>query len=448
MTVNYRSQGEGTLGLHFPLTALGAGAAKGEEAYIERVKDLCLEPQLFSLLEGKVKYLAATPRFKDVIQTFAVPAGETPAGFRIESTLQEDGLLLIDLVRDISYDKNGVKRPTGILYSADSANPYEVAPIAPLLANLTCNPGIVYDLFINNPKANVGNAFHTRDEVMTELGRILGPGCDISVELNNPFAPLDEILEEAARFKEMLSEYRVVIKVPHTGPVNGKNVHTLIEGNKKFPIAYDQAKTEDYLYGHNLALALQENGYRVNYTLMFEPWQTGMALQAKPYFINSFINKRMMTSTYVAGMLSAYDTTRDLQFLKNLRSYFIDVDFLPESAAGEDLAKVEKLARETLTYRDFSNCRGFDGLDGVRHNLRMLKDCSLDDTRLIICSIAGSRQYPELDKLLVEDEFRDVLDKIVITTEPIYLAQYTASPQIITYQRRFMNAVNNTADKR
>ena len=40
------------------------------------------------------------------------------------------------------------------------------------------------------------------------------------------------------------------------------------------------------------------------------------------------------------------------------------------------------------------------------------------------------------------------LDKIVITTEPIYLAQYTAAPQIITYQRRFMNAVNNTADKR
>ena len=45
----------------------------------------------------------------------------------------------------------------------------------------------MYDLFINNPKANVGNAFHTHDEVMTELGRILGPGCDISVELNNPF---------------------------------------------------------------------------------------------------------------------------------------------------------------------------------------------------------------------------------------------------------------------
>ena len=95
-----------------------------------------------------------------------------------------------------------------------------------------------------------------------------------------------------------------------------------------------------------------------------DPDITGMALQARPYFINSFINKRMMTSTYVAGMLSAYDSTRDLQFLKTLRSYFVDVDFLPKSEAELDLAEVEKMARETLTYRDFNNCRGFDGMDG------------------------------------------------------------------------------------
>ena len=448
MTVNYRSLGEGTMGVSFPLCALNAPAARGDEDFVARVKNLSLTAEQYALLNGTVKYVGVTPRFRDVIKTFDVPAGETPAGFRIESTLQADGLLEVDLVRDISYDKNGMKRPTRMIFSADSANPYEVAPIAPLLGNLTCNPGIVYDLFINNPQANVGGLFKTREEVMGELGRILGPGCDISVELNNSFAPLDEILEEAEKFKKMLSEYRVVIKVPHTGPVNGQNVHTLIEGDKKFPIGYDKAKTEDYLYGHNLALALKEHGYRVNYTLMFEPWQTGMALQARPYFINSFINKRMLTSTYVAGMLSAFDSTRDLQFLKALRGYFVDVDFIPKSEAEMDLAEVEKLARETMTYRDFNNCRGFDGMDGVRHNLRMMKDCNMDDTRLIICSIAGSRQYPELDKLLVEDEFRDVLDKIVITTEPIYLAQYTASPQIITYQRRFMNAVNNTADKR
>lgn len=437
--------------IHYSIQALlneDVHLVPGDEDYALRALDHPISFEEFHFLSRAVRSIGVTQNFKNIIDYFKVPPLETPAGFRVEYNMTSDRNLTIDLKRDISYDKNGKKRPTKFIFSADTANPYEVEPIKNLIGNLTCNPGIIYDLFINDPKENVGNKFKNRDEVMQEIGRILGPGCDISVELNNPFADLNEILDEAARFKEMLSEYRVVIKVPHTGPVNAGNVHHLIEGDKKFPIRYDQAKTADYLYGHNLALALQEHGYRVNYTLMFEPWQTGMALQAKPYFINSFINKRMLTSTYVRGMISAFDATRDLQFLRTLRSYFVDVDFIPKQDNGMDLAEVEKLARETLTYRDFDNVRGFDGMDGVRHNLRMLKDCNLEDTRLIICSIAGSRQYPELDKLLAEEEFRDVLDKIVITTEPIYLAQYTASPQIITYQRRFMNAVNNTADKR
>lgn len=33
--------------------------------------------------------------------------------------------------------------------------------------------------------------------------------------------------------------------------------------------------------------------------------------------------------------------------------------------------------------------------------------------------------YPELDKLMTEDEFKDMTDRIVITTEPSYLAQNT-----------------------
>ena len=37
--------------------------------------------------------------------------------------------------------------------------------------------------------------------------------------------------------------------------------------------------------------------------------------------------------------------------------------------------------------------------------------------------------------------------RLRLTTEPGYLAEYTSSPQIITYQRRFLNAVHNTADK-
>jgi len=116
-----------------------------------------------------------------------VPATETPAGFKIQYLIEEDSVLRVDLVRDISYDKNCIKRPTKVLFSADSANPYEIEPVKNIIANLTCNPGIIYDLFINNPKANVGNKYKTRDEVMQEIGKILGPGCDISVELNNPF---------------------------------------------------------------------------------------------------------------------------------------------------------------------------------------------------------------------------------------------------------------------
>ena len=437
--------------VHYFLNSLLGDKVKcvdGDEKYISRAINEELDFEEYKFLSNEVKYIGVTPEFKKVIDLFKVPEGETPAGFRVEYNLSENKQLIIDLKRDISYGKNGIKRPTPFLFSADTANPYEVAPMKDLIANLTCNPGIIYDLFINNPKENIGNKFKNRDEVMQEIGNILGPGCDISVEFNDPFADINQLLEEAEHFKEMLSEYRVVIKVPHTGVVNRDNAHYLIEGNKKMPVAHNAGTTEDYFYSHNLALKLKEKGFRVNYTLMFEPWQTGMALQAKPYFINSFINKRMLTSTYVKGMLSAFDSTRDLQFLKNLRSYFVDVDFLPESAKDADLAEVEKIARETLTYRDFDNVRGFDGMDGVRHNLRMLRDSNLEDTRLIICSIAGTREYPELDKLLVEDEFRDVLDKIVITTEPIYFAQYTSSPQIITYQRRFLNAVNNTAVKR
>lgn len=442
-TVNYRTQGEGALGLHFPLRALGAAAAKGDENYVERVKNLCFTMEEFTLLKDRVQYIGVSDRFRDVIRTFHTPEGETPAGFRIESSLQSDGLLLIDLVRDISYDKNGVKRPTGVLFSADSANPYEVAPIAPLLANLTCNPGIVYDLFINNPKANVGGKYKTRDEVMTELGNILGPGCDISVELNNPFEEdFDKILEECETFKSILSEYRLVVKVPHTGPVNGQNVRQLLEGDKKLSVRYDQPATADALRGHNLALKLREHGYRINYTLMFEPYQTALALQAKPYFINSFVRHRAKQTDALKTLLDLYDLTGERKHLETMRAELLSGDYLHKGEEARDLLDVLKLSRDLVRYRNFENSTGSDGLDAVRHNLRLLRQTNLPDTKLIICSMEGEYNYPDIDRLLSDPEYADMADKVVITAEPGYLARFTSSNQVVSYQRRFMNAAN------
>jgi hypothetical protein len=414
--------------------------AAGDASYAQRALDHKISGKDYAALKSSIKYIGVSNSFKEIIDYFKVPEGETPAGFRIDYNLKEDGRLEIDLQRDISYDKNGVKRPTNFLFSADTANPYELEPIKDLIANLTCNPGIIYDLFINDPKANTGNKYKTRNEVIKEIARILGPGCDISVEVNDPFADFNRILEEAEEFKEILSKYRVVIKVPHTGPVNANNVGQLLEGDKRLSTRYNEASTADFLYGHNLALKLKEHGYRINYTLMFEPWQTGMALQAKPYFINSFVRQRFGVTSYINGLLTAYQKTCDEQFLKDLRSFFIKWDFLSKNDENADLLRVEKIARETIAYRKINEAEGFDGMDGVRHNLRMLRNSNLEDTRLIICSIDGSRNYPELDKLLAEPEFTDMTHKIVITTEPHYLAEYTSSPQIITYQRRFMNA--------
>ena len=79
----------------------------------------------------------------------------------VQSYLADEGVLLVDLVRNISYDVDGIKRPTKVLFSADSANPYEIAPIAPLLGNLTCNPGIVYD-FIHQQSPRQTSAANLR----------------------------------------------------------------------------------------------------------------------------------------------------------------------------------------------------------------------------------------------------------------------------------------------
>ena len=426
--------------IKYNLSSFGAAAARGEEANVAHVADMQVSADEYAELKGAVKAIGTTERFKDVLKTFPVESG-TPAGFRRELCLAADGLLNVDLVRDISCDKNGEPRPTSVLFSADSANPYEVAPISPMLANLTCNPGIIYDLFINNPKANVGNKFKDRDEVMAEIGRILGPGVDISVELNNPFEEdFGKILEEAAKFREMLSPYRVVIKVPHTGAVRPQYVKELLEGDKKLNSArYDEVDTADAFRGHNLALKLHETGYRGNFTLMFEPYQTQLALQARPYFINTFLRHRLVQSKKIQGFLRAHENG-DGTALEALRDYFISTDYYKPSDADKDLKEVAELGSWLLRYRHFEDEQGADGLDGMRHNLRVLKNCNMPDTRLIVCSMEGPDNYPDIDKLLTEPEFIDMNNRVVITAEPNYLARFTSTNQVVSYQRRFMNA--------
>ena len=415
--------------------------ATGKESYIERVltKEIDFDSYLF--LSETIEFVDVSDRFVDVIKTFDVRKGITPAGFRIEYTVEENSKLVIDLVRDISYGENGLKRPTNVIFSADSANPYEIEPIKDLIGNLTCNPGIIYDLFINNPKANIDGKFKTRDEVMMEIGRILGPGCDISVELNNPYAPIEELLKEAKHFKDMLSEYRVVIKVPHTGPMNSETINQLLVNDKTFASRYNQGKTEDFLRGHNVALKLHEEGYRVNFTLMFEPYQTALALQAKPYFINSFVRHRLIQSNNIQALLGSYEASKNTNYLVQLREYLIKNDHFPTSQKELDLLTVKEYAENLITYRMFED-EGADGLDSVRHNLRVLKQCNLPDTRLIVCSMEGPNNYPDLDRLLTEEEFKDMVGRVVITAEPNYLAQFTSTNQVVTYQRRFMNAAN------
>ena len=421
---------------------LNLNLVQGEESYVNRVLDQKLSLEEFKSLQNVADYVGVTPEFKKVIDTFNVSEGETPAGFEIQLEVSADRVLRADLKRNISYDKNGQKRPTNLLFSADSANPYEVAPVSKMLANLTCNPGIIYDLFINNPTANIGNKFKTRDEVMAEIGRILGPGCDISVELNDPFGKSDaEILEEAEHFKELLNEYRVVIKVPHTGPVNKNNVGQLLNGSKQLDKRYNNVSTEDAFRGHNLALMLHEHGFRVNFTLMFEAPQTALALQARPYFINSFIRHRYMQSQDMKQFLELYNVTGDKKYLQDLKTYMFNKDYY---AAGEeiDLLDAKKKAEIILDQRNIYNGEGDDGLDGIRHNLRLLRQTNMDDTRLIICSMEGDYNYYDIDRLLASDEYGDMAGRVVLTAEPNYLAQFSSANQVVSYQRRFMNAAN------
>jgi hypothetical protein len=392
----------------------------------------------FLKLRDCVTALGVTENFKAIVDYFKTPEGETPAGFCAGYELKSDGLLQVDLKRNINYGKNAEKRATGLLFSADCANPYEIKPFRSLMANITTNPAIIYNTFINDERANVGHLFHTREEVMAEIANVVGSGVDISVELNNPFASESQILEEVAQFEEILSPYRLVVKVPHLGPINQDNSSDLISGT--FSKRYNDVEVADACYSHELACMLREHGYRVNFTLMAEPHQTAMALQVKPAFINTFMRNRYHHSEKIDELLKCYHATEEPSYLNQLRTYLIQNYYLSASDKDLELLEVKRTAENLLAYRGW-HTTDTDGLDQARHNLRLIANSNLADTRLIICSLDGD-MYSKVDKMLMEPEFQGMNDRVIITASPKYLADFTSSPAVLNYNRNFFKAAS------
>lgn len=135
----------------------------------------------------------------------------------------------------------------------------------------------------------------------------------------------------------------------------------------------------DAFRGHNLAVTLREHGFRVNVTLMFEPYQTRLALQARPAYVNSFVRHHAFQSRRMAQLLDEHSSTRDEAPLIALRAYLVENDYLSSADADADLAECRRIA-----------------------------------------------------------------DRVVVTAEPAYLARFTSTNQVVSYQRRFLRAAAKT----
>ena len=150
----------------------------------------------------------------------------------------------------------------------------------------------------------------------------------------------------------------IYIKVPHTGAVTPQNVTQLLSGNKKLDKRPDQVGTEDALRGHNLALKLHEHGFRVNFTLMFEPFQTMMAMQARPYFINTFLRHRLLQSQNIKKYVDMYEVSKDNKILETLKDYLISCDYYTEADRDMALGDVLAFGKDLLKYRHFEDEAG------------------------------------------------------------------------------------------
>ena len=126
--------------------------------------------------------------------------------------------------------------------------------------------------------------------------------------------------------------------------------------------------------------------------------------------------------------------------MNQLRTYLIQNYYLSASDKDLELLVVKRTAKNLLAYRGW-HTTDTDGLDQARHNLRLIANSNLADTRLIICSLDGD-MYSKVDKMLMEPEFQGMNDRVIITASPKYLADFTSSPAVLNYNRNFFKAAS------
>ena len=82
------------------------GMVAGEEDYVKRAEDMDVCIDDFKAIENRVQRFGVTTQYRDVIDTPYRNEDGTPPGFKRLLCMEQSGVLRVDLVRDISYDKN------------------------------------------------------------------------------------------------------------------------------------------------------------------------------------------------------------------------------------------------------------------------------------------------------------------------------------------------------
>jgi hypothetical protein len=162
-----------------------------------------------------------------------------------------------------------------------------------------------------------------------------------------------------------------------------------------------------------------------------------LALQAKPSYINCFVRNRYWASEVFDNKLKCFEATGDEHYLVELREYMLKNYYLSPKEADVSLFEVRKKAKWILQYREWNSNGCNDGLDEAREALRHLRTANLPDTRLIICSLGGEEMFALTCRMLAGDEFRDMASRTVISVAPSYLAGFTASPDVLFYNKGF-----------